>query len=187
LAALLEHQRRKRAGSACQRVQHPGAGERVVESAVGGLGLDRLIRREPLQGVGRGARQQDRRELGGVEARQPFAEAGALEKGNVEADVVPEERGAIAEEFGETPQRLGQWWRAGEVLGPDPGQARDGRSERAAGIDESDETVGDGELAARVAREAYGPDLDDAVAFRVETGGLEVDRDEARTLRKRVQ
>lgn len=178
LAALLEHDRRKRAGAAQDRLEHGGGGQRVVESTVRGLGDDLGVRGQQLERVRRRAREDDRGELGRVEARHIRIEAGALEEGNVEADVVPDERRSVAEERAQAGHCLGGRRRAHEVVGADPGQPRHGGAERAAGVDERDEAVGQGDAAGAVDGEADGADLDDAVEVRVEARRLEIDRDE---------
>ena len=60
------------------------------------------------------------------------------------------------------------------------GQPRDRWIERAPGIHEGGEALAGYEHAVNTAHEPDGADLDDAVAPRIEAGGLEVDRDELR-------
>jgi hypothetical protein len=141
------------------------------------LGHDRLVGGEPLQRVGRRARQEDRGELGGVEPRE-LGDAGALEEGSVEADVVADERRPVAEERAEAGDRVVRRWRAGEVGVADTGDAPDHPGERLTRIDEGDEAASLRERAVSRWREADRSDLDDAVDRRVEPGGLDVDRDQ---------
>jgi hypothetical protein len=150
-----------------------------MERPVRGLRFDRLVRSKALQCIRRGTRQDDGGELGRVEARLTFTEAGALEEARVEADVVSDERRVGAEERDQAGEGVVERRCSREVLGTDTREAGDRRAERAARIDESDELVRDDVVAARAYREARSADLDDPVVVRIEAGRLEVDRDES--------
>ncbi|MEK7860768.1 MAG: hypothetical protein AAB284_05360 [Chloroflexota bacterium] len=180
LAALLEDQRREPAGVPAESSEDGGAGEGVVERAVGGIRDDGLVSREPLERVRRRRRAQDRRQVGGVETGDAGGKPGPLEEGRVEPDVVPDETevARIADEPEEFRDRRGGVRRADEVGVVDPGQARDRRADRTAGVDEGDESLTDLDVAGWRGAETDRADLDDAVAIRVEPRRLEVDRDE---------
>lgn len=100
-----------------------------------------------------------------------------LEEADVEGHVVPDDAG-IAGEGLEGRERGRRVRRAAKVLIADAGEPRDGALEVTPGIDERGESLAGAEPAVGGAVEADGADLDDAVARRIEAGGLEVDRDE---------
>ena len=149
-----------------------GAGQRVGQRAMRRVGVYLGRRRERLQRIGRRGGLDDRRELDGVEAIAR-RQAGALEEGEIEADVVPEDRHR-AEERVEPRERDLRPWRAGQILVADAGEARDDRLERRAGIDERGEALANAHRAFAVERHARGADLDDAICGRVEPGRFEV-------------
>ena len=75
--------------------------DRVIERAVCRIGRDRGVGGQPLQCVARRRRQQDRRELSGVKPLRPHPHPSALQKRDVEANVVADEtRRAIAKSEG---------------------------------------------------------------------------------------
>lgn len=90
---------------------------------------------------------------------------------------MPNETG-VADERLEGGERCRAVGRAAEVIVADAGEARDRALEIAAWIDERGEALAGNKPAVGGPFESDSADLDDAVARRVEAGGLEVDRDE---------
>jgi len=86
--------------------------------------------------------------------------------------------GRVAEEGRKARERDIRGWRAREVLVTDAGEARDDALERRAGIYEAAEALTNGDGAVQVETYAHRTDLDDAVRGRIESGRLEVQRDE---------
>src|SRR5581483_4126270 len=172
-ARLREERGRQRAGAAREVGEDRGARERVVESTVRRVRVDLRGGRERLERVRRRGRHEDRGELHGVE---PLVrrEAGALEEGQVEGDVVADHR-RVADERRERGQRGRDGRRPGEVGVADPGETRDRGTDGDARIDERREAIGDGHAAVALETDADGADLDDAVYIRVEAGRLEVE------------
>jgi hypothetical protein len=138
--------------------------------------MDAGVGGERLQRVGGRGGQEDRGELDGVEARAP-RQAGLLEESEVESDVVPGD-GRLTDEGGETRDRLRQRRRADKIGVADAGQARDRGADRNAGVDERRETFADGDAALDTEDAARRADLDNAVGRRIESGRLDVERDE---------
>ena len=177
---LGEDERRQGASDAREMTEHERGGDRVVERSMRGVGQDRRVGGEPLERVARSGRQQDRRELGGVEAVGARSQSGTLEERGVEADVVTDQaRRSIAE--GERAERrhrdLGSR-RAHEVVVADPGEAHDRRRERAARIDEGHEPLAEDDAAFLVEPDADRSDLDDPLALGFVSGRFDVDGDE---------
>jgi len=83
-----------------------------------------------------------------------------------------------SEEGGKARERFVRGGRANEIGVANAGEARDDRGERGARVDEGAEALADGDSAVCGEVDARGADLDDAVAVRVETGGLEIEGDE---------
>jgi hypothetical protein len=138
--------------------------------------MDAGVGRERLQRVGGRLRPQDRRELDRIEARAP-RQAGGLEESQVEPYVVAGD-GRVTGERGETGDRLRQRRPADEIGVVYAGQARDRGPDRDAGIDERRETFADRDAAVDTEDAARRADLDDAVRPRIESGRLDVERDE---------
>lgn len=70
--------------------------------------------------------------------------------------------------------RLGDGWRADEIVVADPREARDRTREPASGVSERREALADRDLADLVEADPCRADLDDAVALRIEAGSLQV-------------
>ena len=121
---LAQDERWQRAREPRKVREHERGGDRVIERPVCGVGDDRGVRGEPLEGVARRRWKKDRGKLGGVEAIDPRWHSKALEEGDVETDVVPDQTGgAITErERGERGHHIARWRRANEVSIGDPGQ-----------------------------------------------------------------
>ena len=180
-AGLLEDGRWERAGAPGEPGEDLRARERVVERAVRGVHDDAGFHRKALERVRRGRREDDRGEIGRVEAPGRARKPGPLEERDVEADVVAQQPGratAAGEECREGRHRVFGRRCAGEVGLADPGEARDDARQRAAGVHEGLEALADLERPIRREADARRADLDDPLGRRVEPGRLDVDRDE---------
>ena len=154
--------------------------DRVVERAVGGVGNDRRVGGEALQGIARRRREQDRRELGGVEALGAGRHPCAFQERDIETHVVADEaRRTVAESEGheESDGLLGRG-RVAQILVANAGQAQDRRRERPARIREGEESLPERHRAVGRHGQADRADLDDRLGLRLVPCGLEVDCDE---------
>jgi len=173
---FIEDRRWQSTGPGREAGEDRGAGQRVVEGAMRGRGQDPVVRRKPLERIGRGRGHEHRRKLRGVQALRPGREAVPLEEGEIEADVVPDE-GRLAREGREPTDRVRDGRRADEVLVLDAGEPRDRRADVAARIDERAEPLARLDAVRRQSN-AYRADLDDPIRLRIEPRRLQVDRDE---------
>ena len=127
------------------------------------------LRRQQGEAVASRPREQDAREIEGVQDLLRFVpQPRRVEKLDVEpgamADWLPS-----ADELGQPAQGGLRAGRSPQLLLLDPGEAQHGVRHRAAGIDQLFQGGGD-----LVGGEGDGPDFDDSVSSRVETGRLEV-------------
>ena len=127
------------------------------------------LRRQQGEAVASRPREQDAREIEGVQDLLRFVpQPRRVEKLDVEpgamADWLPS-----AEELGQPAQGGLRAGRSPQLLLLDPCEAQHGVRHRAAGIDQLFQGGGD-----LVGGEGDGPDFDDSVSSRVETGRLEV-------------
>jgi len=100
-----------------------------------------------------------------------------LEKGEIEANVVPDD-GGRSDERGELAKRDRGWWRAPQILVADAGESRDRGMQIDARVDEGAETLADVHRSVWCEADVGSADLDDGIGRRIEPGGLEVERDE---------
>ena len=142
------------------------------------IGCDRRIGGKALERVGRRGRQQDRREIGGVEPLRAQRDPGPLEKSDVEADVVSDEnRRPIAKrEAGESGYGVLAGGRPGELLVGYTGQSPDGRRQRPPGVGEREKAFTELDRPIRPQPDADRTDLDDPLTLGLVPGRLEVDR-----------
>lgn len=142
------------------------------------IGSDRRIGGKALQCVGRRGRQQDRREIGGVEPLGAERHPGPLEKSDVEADVVSDKnRRPIAKrEAGESGYGVLAGGRPGELLVGYTGQSPDGRRQRPPGVGEREKAFTEQGRPIRPQLDADRTDLDDPLTLGLVPGRLEVDR-----------
>ena len=173
---LLEHRKRQLARAAPEVGEYRGAGQCVVERAVGRLGVDSRVGSERLQRVRRCRGPEDRRELRSVESFE-WSQRCALKEREIESDVVARDRRSCDERRDAPDDRL-ECRRADEVAVTDPGEARDRRADVDAGVDERAVPLAQCGGAVLLETNAHRADLDDAVRLRVEPGGFDVERDE---------
>ena len=158
---------RKQAG----RGPHVGEGpvRRLAEVEQRGEGAEAVA-------VDLGQEQQrglQRVEAAGGRRRRAAARRRRAQHGEVEGDVLADDHG-VAGEGAQLLVGRGEGRRAGEVVGRDAGQPLDLQGQRTARVDQG----APGGRDAQGGVEARSPDLDHAVAARVEPGGLGVDDDE---------
>ena len=127
---------------------------------------------QDAQAVARPARQQDRRQLPGVQPGVLAQQALAAQEAQVEADVVADHRRA-ADEARDLVGNLVEARLAGHVAVGDAGELRDLVWDRPAGIDERAVPVDD-----PVILELGRADLDDGVVGVIQAGGFQVKCDE---------
>ena len=175
---IVEPEHAERRGPFEQRVQHLGGCRRVGVRAVDGLdGRAEMLRERVQPEVRHFVADEPARDRDGVDPPVRHAvvavrDERGVEERAVEADVVPDDH-RVARELEECGEHLGDARRGQQHRLGDPGQHRDHRRDRHAGVHERLEPAE--QLAAAQLQRA---DLGDRVGARRPAGGFEVDDDE---------